>query len=63
MSPGLKMPEFPLVKTHSKDVPVLLFHPGQKLCSIFSKSKSVTQPWNQAFVQWWLIGPSVQVYR
>lgn len=50
-----------LIKTYCEDIPMLFFHPSQKHCSIFSKRKSVAQPWKQSFVQRWLIFLSVQV--
>lgn len=30
-----------IIRTYCEDIPMFIFHPGQKLCSIFSKLKSM----------------------
>lgn len=50
-----------VIKTYGEDIPVLLFHPSQKLCSISSKLQSVAQPRQGAFVKRRLVVLPVRV--
>ena len=48
-----------LHQTHCEDIAVFVFHPCEKLCSIFSKLQGMPQPGDRALIKRRFMVPSV----